>query len=255
MKTIENNRVQILNSPVDRLTMEETILKIEDAIINKKQLQHVCVNAGKYIQMQHDTYLLKAVNESDIISADGQSIIWASKLLGDPLPERVSGINLMDNLIVLAHKKKYRCYFLGAREEIVSKVVEIYTRKYSPDIIAGYNNGYYSNNDEQTIVNQINQSKADMLFIAISSPKKEIFLNKYKNILTTPFIMGVGGSFDVVAGIVKRAPVWMQNNGLEWVYRLIQEPVRMWRRYILGNPHFIYLVLLQKLGLYSPPKQ
>jgi N-acetylglucosaminyldiphosphoundecaprenol N-acetyl-beta-D-mannosaminyltransferase len=163
------------------------------------------------------------------------------------LPERVAGIDLMENLVELAHKKEYKIFFLGAREEIVSNVVSIYSNKFSPNIIAGYRNGYFDNDQEKSIAKQVSDSGANMLFVAISSPKKEIFLNENKSILkNVNFIMGVGGSFDVVSGLVKRAPQWMQKFGLEWLYRLIQEPKRMWRRYLVGNTKFIFLVLKAK---------
>ena len=100
--------------------------------------------------------------------------------------------------------------------------------------------------EEEKVARQIAESNASILFVAMTSPNKEIFLNKYKSLISVPFIMGVGGSFDVVSGFVKRAPLWMQNNGLEWLYRLLQEPRRMWRRYLVGNSEFIYLILKEK---------
>ena len=118
---------------------------------------------------------------------------------------------------------------------------------YSPKIIAGYRNGYFNKEEEKSIAQEIANSGADILFVAISSPTKEIFLNQYKDIINTPFIMGVGGSFDVVSGKVERAPVWMQNAGLEWFYRFLQEPRRMWKRYLYTNSMFLWLVLKEKL--------
>jgi len=182
----------------------------------------------------------------DIINADGQAIVWASRLFNTPLPERVAGIDLMESLVKLSAQKKYRIFFLGATEEIVNTVVNFYTNEYGRDIIAGYRNGYYKKEEEQKVAKQISESNADILFVAMSSPKKEIFLNTYKDLIQTPFIMGVGGSFDVVAGFVKRAPLWMQKSGLEWFYRVLQEPRRMWKRYLFGNSRFIYLVLKEK---------
>jgi len=243
-----NNRVSILNCPIDKLTMLQTIQLVENAILSKQQVQHVVVNAGKLVSMQKDEQLKKSVIESDIINADGQSVVWASRFLGKPLPERVAGIDLMINLVELAAKNNYKIFLLGAKEEIVAKVAKKYSEQYSSAIIAGYRNGYYKPEEEMMIAQQIADSKADMLFVAITSPKKEIFLNKFKEIIKTPFIMGVGGSFDVIAGFTKRAPLWMQNIGLEWFYRLIQEPRRMWKRYLVGNTKFIWLVLRNKFN-------
>ena len=135
-------------------------------------------------------------------------------------------------------------FFLGATENIVQKLVAIYEEKYSEDIIAGYRNGYFDEQEESDIARNISESGANILFVAITSPKKEIFLNKYKDQLkNVNFIMGVGGSFDVISGKIKRAPIFMQRIGLEWFYRFLQEPRRLWKRYLLGNIKFIWLVI------------
>ncbi len=245
---MESLKIEIFKTKIDNLSINETIKKIDYAILKEKQIHHVVVNAGKIVAMQTDSKLRESVNNSDIINADGQAVVWASKFLNKPLKERVTGIDLMEKLVEIAHKKRYKIFFFGAHEEVVKKVVNFYKNKYSPEIIAGYRNGYYDKAEEKEIAQQISDSEAQMLFVAISSPKKEIFLNDYKEILKeVNFIMGVGGSFDVVAGVTKRAPVWMQKNGLEWFYRLIQEPKRMWKRYLIGNTKFILLVIKEKL--------
>ncbi|WP_066222793.1 WecB/TagA/CpsF family glycosyltransferase [Formosa haliotis] len=243
-------RIKMLNTSIDNLTMEETINNIDSVIKKGSQLHHVVVNAGKIVAMQTDLKLRKSVNESDLINADGQAVVWASKLLGKPLKERVAGIDLMVNLIELAHQKNYKVYFFGAQEDNVKTVVRMYSEQYSSKIIAGYRNGYFKKGEEQDIAREIANSGANMLFVAISSPTKENFLFENRDLLNkVNFIMGVGGSFDVVSGKVKRAPIWMQNSGLEWFYRLVQEPKRMWKRYLIGNYKFIKLVLVEKLGI------
>ena len=232
------------NIPIDALTMSQTLEKVENAITLNKQIHHTVVNAGKVVMMQTDKELEKSVIDADIINADGQAIVWAANLLGYKLPERVSGIDLMEELVKRSFKNGYKCFFFGATEEVVTKLVNIYAMQYSEDIIAGYRNGYFDKEEEEGIALQITESGANILFVAITSPKKEIFLNTYKKQLqNVNFIMGVGGSFDVIAGKVKRAPLWMQNIGLEWFYRFLQEPKRMWKRYLVGNTKFIYLVL------------
>jgi N-acetylglucosaminyldiphosphoundecaprenol N-acetyl-beta-D-mannosaminyltransferase len=235
---------KFLNIPIDSLTMIETLEKVDSAITLNKQIHHTVVNAGKVVLMQTDKELEKSVVEADIINADGKAIVWAANLLGHKLPERVSGIDLMEQLVMRSFEKGYKCFFFGATEEVVTKLVNIYKMQYSEDMIAGYRNGYFKKEDEDKIALQIAESGANILFVAITSPKKEIFLNTYKNKLTNVnFIMGVGGSFDVIAGKVKRAPLWMQNSGLEWFYRVVQEPKRMWKRYLVGNTKFIYLII------------
>jgi N-acetylglucosaminyldiphosphoundecaprenol N-acetyl-beta-D-mannosaminyltransferase len=237
-------KINFLNIPIDAITMEETLQKAEKAIASKKQIHHTVVNAGKIVLMKTDKELEKSVIDADIINADGKAVVWAANLLGQKLPERVSGIDLMEELVNKSFKKGYKCFFFGATEEVVTELVDIYKKQYSDEIIAGHRNGYYDKSQEKNIANQIAESGANILFVAITSPKKEIFLNSYKKQLKdVKLIMGVGGSFDVISGKVKRAPLWMQNLGLEWLYRVIQEPKRMWKRYLVGNTKFIWLVI------------
>ena len=240
-------KINFLNIPIDAITMQETLIKIDEAIIDKTQIHHSVINAGKVVLMQNDLYLKESVLSADMINADGQSIVWAARLLDLKIPERVSGIDLMEELVKLSYKKGYKCFFFGASELVVNKLVNIYKGKYSENIIAGYQNGFYDSSQEEEIANKITDSGADMLFVAITSPKKEIFINRYKKKLSNVnFIMGVGGSFDVISGEIKRAPVFMQKMGLEWFYRFIQEPKRMWKRYLIGNFKFVILIIKAK---------
>jgi N-acetylglucosaminyldiphosphoundecaprenol N-acetyl-beta-D-mannosaminyltransferase len=241
-------KINFLDVPLDVLTMDETINKIDEAICLNKQVHHCVINAGKIVKIQTDKKLKESVINSDIVNADGMSILWAARFLGYKITNRVAGIDLMENLVRLAHEKNYSCFFLGAKEKVVEKMVNDYIVKYSKKIIAGFRNGYFDKKDEVEIIKKIKASDANLLFVAITSPKKEIFLNKYKNDLKNiNLIMGVGGSFDVIAGVVKRAPKFMQIMGLEWFYRLIQEPKRMWKRYLFGNFKFIVIILKKRL--------
>lgn len=229
--------------------MQETLALIQEKIDTGEQLHHVVVNAGKIVAMQNDEELCRSVNQSHIINADGQAVVWASRFLGKPLKERVAGIDLMASLVEMAYKNNYKIFLFGAKEEVVKTVVEKYSEIYSPEMIAGYRNGYFSPDEEEEIARQIANSGTQMLFVAISSPIKENFLYRHREILkNVNLIMGVGGSFDVVAGKTKRAPVWMQNVGMEWFYRFLQEPKRMWKRYLVGNTKFILLVLKEKFS-------
>lgn len=243
------NRIKILNTPIDSMTMKETVDYLDEVIRKKKQVHHTVVNAGKIVLMHENRELYESVVNADIINADGAAVVWTSKLLKKPLPERVAGIDLMENLVKLAHEKKYKVFLFGAEEKIVSKVAEIYSKKYSPKIIAGYINGYFKKEDEIKIADKIAKSKANILLVAISSPVKEIFLFNHKEKLKNiNVIMGVGGSFDVVAGKVTRAPKWMQNIGMEWFYRVLQEPRRMFKRYLVGNSKYIKMVIKEYFG-------
>ncbi|WP_350342408.1 WecB/TagA/CpsF family glycosyltransferase [Proteinivorax tanatarense] len=240
--TLEN-RINLLGYSVDALTMEETINKIEQNIKHKSQTQHVVVNASKTVLCQKDKELNKILNECKVVNADGQSIVWAAKLLGKPLPERVAGIDLFLNLVELSETKGYNIYLLGATEETVKKVNSVLKQKY-PDLnIVGYRNGYFSKSEEQDILEDISSKAVDMLFVAFGSPKQEKWA--YRNLSKTNalFCMGVGGSFDVLAGINKRAPIFMQKAGLEWFHRFLQEPRRMWKRCFIDNSKFVFLLL------------
>lgn len=243
------NRINILNTNIDNCYSKETLGLIKQTIDEQKQLHLVVVNASTIVSMQSDDQLRQSVNESDLINADGQAVVWASKILGKPLKERVAGTDLMISLVEMAHREKYKIFFFGAEEAVVKKVVEKYSKQYSPDIIAGYRNGYFKKEEEQDIAKEIANSGANILFIAISSPTKENFVHKNKELLSNVnFIMGVGGGFDIVSGKIKRAPLWMQNSGMEWFYRFMQEPRRMWKRYLVGNTKFILLVLKEKMA-------
>lgn len=239
-----SKKTVLFNTPIDALTLTETVEVVDRAIQEKKQLHHIAVNVAKIVNMQSDRQLYESVVSADIINADGLPLVWVSRLFGDrKLPERVTGVDLMQQVVELAAKKNYKIFLLGASEEVVSKVAKLYSDQFSSKIIAGYKNGYFKDADEAAVASEIASSGANILFVAISSPKKENFLFKYKQQLNAVnFIMGVGGSFDVVAGKVKRAPRWMQRTGLEWLYRVIQEPGRMWKRYLITNTLFIYYV-------------
>src|SRR5690554_939703 len=141
-------KIKILNTAIDNLSMSETLERVANSIENKEQIHHVVVNAGKIVAMQSDAELMKSVNGSDIINADGQAVVWASRFLGKPLKERVAGIDLMSNLVEMAHINQYKIFLFGAKEEIVKEVVNKYSEIYSPNIIAGYRNGYFSPSEE-----------------------------------------------------------------------------------------------------------
>ena len=239
-----DHRIKFFGADVDAITMQETLERVDAIIKARCSTQHVVVNVAKLVMMQTDETLRDIVNSCGLINADGQGIVWGARLLGLNIPERVAGIDLMNNLVERAAQRGYRVYLLGAEKAIVSKVVAIWQGKYPALQIAGYRDGYFSASDEASLVSQIRETKADILFVAMGSPKKEIFLNKYVNELAVPFVMGVGGSFDVVAGKTQRAPVWMQKAGLEWFYRFLCEPRRMWKRYFTTN--FIFLGMIVK---------
>jgi len=243
MENEVNKRINFFGINLDLLTVEETLKQISGFIDAKKPVQHVVVNVAKLVNAQSDESLKEIINSCPLVNVDGAGIILGAKFLGIDIPERVTGIDLMHKLIEYSAQKGYRVYFFGAEEAIVTKVVDIYKNKYPELAVAGYRNGYYSQDQEENIVSEIRDSKADILFVAMGSPKKEIFLSDYSEKMGVAFTMGVGGSFDVVAGKVKRAPEWMQALNSEWIFRLVQEPRRMWKRYAVTNSKFLNMLV------------
>jgi N-acetylglucosaminyldiphosphoundecaprenol N-acetyl-beta-D-mannosaminyltransferase len=236
-------RSRFLGLPLDVLTAEETVRQVESLIDGGGVHQHVVLNASKVVQAQHDEELRSAIEACDIVNADGMSVVWAGRLLGIPVPERVAGIDLMERLLERAASRGWPVYFLGAQQAVVERVVEFETQRYADLRVAGYRNGYWTEAEEGSVVAEIAAASPVLLFVAMPSPKKEQFLVKHRDVIKAPFVMGVGGSFDVVAGVTRRAPVWMQRSGLEWAFRLKEEPRRMTKRYLVGNSKFIALVV------------
>jgi N-acetylglucosaminyldiphosphoundecaprenol N-acetyl-beta-D-mannosaminyltransferase len=237
-------RITLMGCQIDNLSMEDTLGRIEGFIRSGKPHQHVVVNVDKLVKASRDPQLRSIINDCALINVDGQPVVWASRLLGKPLKERVAGVDLFEALMKRAGEKGWRVFLLGAREDVVAKVADTYQRKYPRLVVAGYHNGYWKGEqEERAVVEQIRASHADLLFVAISSPMKEQFLGRYQAEMKIPFAMGVGGTFDVAIGRVKRAPMWMQKSGLEWFYRFLQEPRRMFRRYFIEDLAFIWLLI------------
>lgn len=193
--------------------------------------------------MRRDALLRAACQTADMAVADGMSVVWALRALGRPVPERVAGIDLMTSLLAAGSTERLRVYLLGARQEVLDVLVRECGRRYPGVVIAGARNGYFTADDHAAVVEEIRASKPDMLFVGMPSPFKDVFCQRHRDRLDVPVIVGVGGSFDVVAGFVKRAPTAMQVMGLEWAWRLMKEPGKLWKRYFTTNTEFIWLVL------------
>jgi N-acetylglucosaminyldiphosphoundecaprenol N-acetyl-beta-D-mannosaminyltransferase len=242
-----NPRIEMMGCRIDNLTMEETLQTIEGFIRSGKPHQHVVVNVDKLVKASRDPELRRIINDCALINVDGMPVVWASRLLGKSLKERVAGVDLFESLMERSAERGWRVFLLGAREDVVSGVKRVYEQKYPGLTVAGYRNGYWKPEEEANVVEQIKEAKADLLFVAISSPKKEHFLGRYQTEMKIPFAMGVGGTFDVAMGKVKRAPIWMQKAGLEWFYRFLQEPRRMFRRYFIEDMAFFGLLLKEAM--------
>jgi len=241
-------KITIFNIDFDIVSIKETIDFADQCIISQKKCNITVVNTASVVYAQKNELMLNAINNSTITTIDGMPIVWTLRMLGYKIPGRVCGPDIYDNLIDLAVVKGYKPYFLGATPEVIEKMVSIYKNKYPNLNIAGYRNGFFTENEEQDIVDQIKASNADMLFIGMSSPKKEVFLKKYFDYMDVPISMGVGGVFDIIAGKTNRAPVWMQKSGFEWFYRILQEPRRMMMRYAYTNSVFIWMAVKEIFG-------
>jgi N-acetylglucosaminyldiphosphoundecaprenol N-acetyl-beta-D-mannosaminyltransferase len=234
-------RIELFGCPMDAATMDETVEWIGQRIAARQFTQHVVVNVAKLVQLQSDAHLAESVRACDIVNIDGMGVVWGARLLGHDVAERVAGIDLFDRL--LAHAATHGCpvFLLGGTGDIVERAAQVCRERHTGLEIAGYHHGYFWD-DEEAMVKAIRDSRARLLFVAITSPKKENFINRWKSELGVDFVMGVGGTFDVIAGKVKRAPRWMQRCGLEWLFRVVQEPRRMWRRYLGTNSRFALML-------------
>jgi N-acetylglucosaminyldiphosphoundecaprenol N-acetyl-beta-D-mannosaminyltransferase len=227
------DRVEMFGCPFDRVDMASAIAQVEGYIARRDRVyQSVGVNIDQLLKMQREPDFAKIVNSCDLITADGMPVVWCSRLFGDPLPERVPSVDIMFEMLPVAAKKGYRIFLLGAKEESVQAAAAAFRRDHPGIQIVGVRNGYFKVEDEAEITRQINESGADMLFIAISSPKKEQFVERNRAQLRVPFVLGVGGAFDIAAGLFTRAPGWLRHTGLEITWRVMQEPKRMGPRFL-----------------------
>lgn len=248
-------RQELFGIPIDSLTFEETVGRAVGAMRTRTLTQHVAINVAKLVKARSNGELRRDIVESDIVGIDGMGVLLAARLLGIPVPERVAGVDLMQALLAACAADGFRPYFLGARQEVLERAMAVARGRWPGLQFAGSRNGYFRPEEEPEIVAAIARSRADCLFIAMPTPQKERFLWRYREALAVPFIMGVGGSFDVLAGHVERAPAFVQRAGLEWAFRIYQEPGRMWWRYVSTNLVFAGLLsraLLARLLLRRP---
>jgi N-acetylglucosaminyldiphosphoundecaprenol N-acetyl-beta-D-mannosaminyltransferase len=247
MKTpvVHGTKQEILGVPIDALTMEEVLDRVDQVIGGRDRLQIGVVNAAKLVNMRRDPTIRADVLSCDLILADGVAVVWASRILGRPLTERVAGIDLMLGMLRRGNENGYRVYCLGAREDVLAIAVARIAADYPRVCLVGRHHGYFSGQEEPGLVAAISDAKPDILLVGMSSPKKERFLARWRDQLDVPVCHGVGGSLDVLAGKVRRAPLAWQRLGLEWLYRVCQEPRRLWRRYLVTNTLFCAMVITE----------
>jgi N-acetylglucosaminyldiphosphoundecaprenol N-acetyl-beta-D-mannosaminyltransferase len=229
---------ELLGVPVHAATMAEVLDRVDEAIRQRDRLHIGVVNAAKLVNMRRDDRLRQDVLASDLILADGMSVVWAGRLLGRALPERVAGIDLMLGMLRRADGRGYRVYCLGATDAVLEAATARIAADWPGVKLVGRHHGYFSPGEEPAVAADIAAARPDILFVAMTSPRKEHFLARWSERLEVPVCHGVGGSFDVLAGRVQRAPEGWQRLGLEWLYRVKQEPRRLWRRYLVTNSLF-----------------
>lgn len=223
--------------------MHEVLKACQSAIERHRPLVIGVVNAAKIVNMRHQPILRESVVSADLVLADGMAVVWASRMLRRPLPERVAGIDLFERLLGLADQGGHGVYLLGATREVLDEVVRSIRERYPGARIVGARDGYFGDEEAEEVAAEIRRARPHMLFLGMTSPKKEVFLGRWGPGLDVPVCHGVGGSFDVMAGKVRRAPRLWQRLGLEWLFRVVQEPGRMWRRYLVTNCLFIWMVV------------
>ncbi|CAM2890871.1 UDP-N-acetyl-D-mannosamine transferase [Streptococcus acidominimus] len=242
--------VEMLGIKLNPLTMDETVTVVDQEFIQKNKPLHLMgVNADKINQCYEDSNMMKIVNNCGVVNADGASVVLAGKYLGIDIPERVAGIDLMQELLKLSENKSYSVYFFGAKEEVVKKMLNNFKQVYPNLKVSGYRNGYFSDEEVDSISEDIRQKKPQIVFVGITSPKKEFLIERFLEDGIQSVFMGVGGSFDVLSGTIKRAPLWMQKSHLEWLFRVMNEPRRLFKRYFVGNTKFIKTIVKEKRKL------
>jgi N-acetylglucosaminyldiphosphoundecaprenol N-acetyl-beta-D-mannosaminyltransferase len=240
---LQSGRARVLGCEIDRLDMATIVDRIDTIIANHGFAQHAAINAAKIVAMREDRELERIVAGCELVSADGQSVVWASRILKDPLPSRVTGIDLMQELLALAERREYRVFILGAAADVLASALQRLHERHPRLAIAGTRDGYFSDADAAAVAAEIAAHRPHIVFVAMPSPRKEYWLGRYGRQLGAPFVMGVGGSVDVLAGRARRAPVVIQRLGLEWLFRMVQEPRRLSGRYLSTNTRFVVFVV------------
>ena len=230
------NKVDILGVKVDSLTMAEAVKAVEGYVAAKKNVLIATANAEMIMRATHDAELKNILNNAALVVPDGAGTVWAAHHLGHAMPERVAGYDLAQELM----KKKHRFFFFGSAPGIAEKAKEKAQKLYPGIEIVGTRNGFFTASDEVQIIKEIKAAKPDILLVALGVPKQEKWLAKHLKELQVPVAIGVGGTLDVMAGAVKRAPLWMQKAKLEWLFRGLLQPKRAGR--LLALPKFVLRV-------------
>lgn len=240
-------RMKFLNTQIDNLTMEEAIIAADKLINNNNYNYVVTPNVDHIVKLEEDKEFLEIYNNADLILTDGMPLVWVSKIKKNPIKEKISGSDYFPELCKFSVKKGYKIFLLGAAEGVADRAKSNLENKYEGiNIVGTYSPKYGFENDEseiKKIIDIVNKCKPDILAVGVGAPKQEKFIYRYLSELKVPLSLGIGATIDFEAGSVKRAPKWMQNSGLEWFYRFIKEPKRMFKRYFIDDIKFIKIIM------------
>lgn len=232
-------RMKFLNTEIDNLTMEEALEEIDKLIIENKCSYVVTPNVDHIVQLERGNELVNVYKNADLILTDGKPLIWISKWYGTPIKEKISGSDLFPRLCKMAAEKSYSMFFLGAGEGVAAKAAQNLTVKYPGlNVVGTYSPPFGFEKDElemQKIEKMIIDVKPHILIVGLGCPKQELFILHHKDKLGVPVSLGLGASLDFEAGNIKRAPKWMANHGLEWLFRIFQDPKRLAKRYLVDD--------------------
>ncbi len=235
--------------PVANLTLDETLVQVTTWLRGPDFHRMAVVNAAILLDVERDAEFRAALATADLVTADGMSVVWAARWLpslGGRLVARVAAPEVMEGVLAWCARYGHRIYLLGATREVITAVRERLQQRFPTLAIAGAQDGYFPEAASDTVAAAIRDACADVLFVAMGSPKQELWLARYGPQTGVRFALGVGGYFNILAGKRKRAPRWMQSCGLEWCFRLAQEPRRLWRRYLIGNLAFLGFLLRER---------
>ncbi|SHK77790.1 WecB/TagA/CpsF family glycosyltransferase [Desulforamulus aeronauticus] len=234
-------RVNLLGAPIDNLNMQENVQQVVEFVRSGNPHTIITLNPEYLYRAQNQPELMKLVHEADLVTPDGAGIVWATKMAGIPVPERVTGIDLMLNLLPIAEQKGWGLFLLGSSPGVAGEAAEQLKKQHPALKIVGTHHGYFRPNEEPEIVAKVAAAQPHLLFVALGMPRQEQFIANYKDQMQVPVSMGVGGSLDVIAGRVQRVSPWLQKLQLEWLGRLLKEPHRWKRQLVL--PKFASLVI------------
>jgi len=240
-------QISILGLKIDNVSLEQLFDSIKKFINERKAKTLVFINPHIAIEAYKMQALKRYINSASLVVADGIGIVWASRFLGNPIQSKITGTDFMYLISNFCAVNGYSMYFFGAKPGVASEAAENLIKKYPKLKIAGIQHGFID--DDSQIVSDINKNNPDILIVCLGVPKQELWIEENIHKLNVPVVFGNGAAFDFVAGCFKRAPVWMQKFGLEWLFRLLQEPMRLWRRYLIGNMYFILLIVKQKFRI------